>query len=60
MVVNVLRSAANVQNYPDTGIYCYTAHEKMRLLLRWYAVIYVATLIDVLYKTSKKRAVIGS
>jgi len=30
LVVNVLGSAANVlQNYPDMGVCCYTAHEKM-------------------------------
>jgi len=47
LVVNVLWSVATVQNYPDTGAYCYTAREKMRWLLRWllrwYALINVAT-----------------
>jgi len=30
-------------NYRDTSVYCYTAHEKMRWLLQWYALINVAT-----------------
>jgi len=29
LVVNVLGSAANVQDYPDMGVYCYTAHENV-------------------------------
>jgi len=33
LVVNLMLSAANAQNYPDVGVYCYTAHERMRSLL---------------------------
>ena len=32
------RLAADLQNYPDTGIYCYAARDKMRWLLHRYPI----------------------
>ena len=39
LVVTVLWSVANVQNYQDTGVYCYTAWDKMR----WWKVFWIGT-----------------
>jgi len=32
------RLAADLQNYPDRGVYCYAARDKVRWLLRWYPI----------------------